>query len=76
MANGGAKNLHLVDRIKTLAGEIVIETSENHGAPTSAVEAMAFAWLAHRRLHDLPGNLPSVTGASRSAVLGAIYSAG
>ena len=76
LCGGGAKNLHLVDRIKTLAGEIVIETSENHGAPISAVEAMAFAWLAHRRLHDLPGNLPSVTGASRSAVLGAIYSAG
>ena len=76
LCGGGANNLHLVNRIKTLAGEIVIVTSENRGAPTSAVEAMAFAWLAYRRLHDLPGNLPSVTGASRSAVLGAIYSAG
>ncbi|NGO91125.1 MAG: hypothetical protein GBQ79_16260, partial [Halomonas sp.] len=29
----------------------------------------------HQRLHGLPGNLPSVTGASGPRVLGGIYAA-
>jgi anhydro-N-acetylmuramic acid kinase len=37
------------------------------------VEAATFAWLAQRRLDGLAGNLPSVTGASAEAVLGAVY---
>ena len=37
------------------------------------VEACAFAWLARQRLEEKPGNLPSVTGASRMAVLGALH---
>ena len=39
------------------------------------VEAVAFAWLARRTLRGEPGNLPSVTGASREVVLGTIHSA-
>ncbi|MDH3533209.1 MAG: anhydro-N-acetylmuramic acid kinase, partial [Gammaproteobacteria bacterium] len=34
-----------------------------------------FAWLAMRRLQGRAGNLPSVTGASRAASLGGVYSA-
>lgn len=75
LCGGGVRNLLLVDRIKALAGRMVVNRSEDHGVPASAVEAMAFAWLAHRCMHGLPGNVPSVTGASRPAVLGAIYSA-
>jgi len=37
------------------------------------VEACAFAWLAHQRLTQQPGNIPAVTGAVRPAVLGALY---
>jgi anhydro-N-acetylmuramic acid kinase len=37
------------------------------------VEAMAFAWLARQRMLGLPGNCPQVTGASRTAVLGAVF---
>ncbi len=51
-------------------------------APTTAkgvdgdyMEAMAFAWLAQRRMHNLPSNLPRVTGATRLASLGVIYPA-
>ncbi len=38
------------------------------------LEAMTFAWLAKQRLDHKPSNLPSVTGASKSKILGAIYS--
>jgi anhydro-N-acetylmuramic acid kinase len=37
------------------------------------VEAAGFAWLAHRYVSGLPGNLPSVTGASHPVPLGALY---
>ena len=39
------------------------------------MEALAFAWLAWRTIAGLPGNLPSVTGASEATVLGAIFPA-
>jgi anhydro-N-acetylmuramic acid kinase len=39
------------------------------------MEAMAFAWLAYRRLRGEPGNLPAVTGARGLRLLGALYAA-
>jgi anhydro-N-acetylmuramic acid kinase len=37
------------------------------------LEAIAFAWLARQTMQLRPGNLPAVTGAKHSCVLGAIY---
>jgi 1,6-anhydro-N-acetylmuramate kinase len=37
-----------------------------------AAEAVCFAVLAHETLHGNPTNIPTVTGAKRSAVLGKI----
>ena len=51
----------------------LIEPSEYWGIDGDAIEAAAFAWLAHRRLQHLPGNVPAVTGAVGERVLGAIY---
>ena len=45
------------------------------GIAADWVEAVAFAWLAHRCLQNLPGNLPAVTGARGPRILGAIYPA-
>ena len=45
------------------------------GLDPDYVEATGFAWLARARLAGLPGNLPSVTGASGPRVLGAIHAA-
>jgi anhydro-N-acetylmuramic acid kinase len=46
-----------------------------HGVHPDWVEAMAFAWLAQRYIENKPGNLPSVTGARNSVVLGTLSSA-
>jgi anhydro-N-acetylmuramic acid kinase len=39
------------------------------------VEALAFAWLAQRHVQRMAGNLPPVTGAKGSRILGALYPA-
>ncbi|MDP6829197.1 MAG: anhydro-N-acetylmuramic acid kinase [Pseudomonadales bacterium] len=59
-----------------LAGALAcpVEPVEEHGIDGDAVEAAAFAWLAHRRLTGQPGNEPSVTGAAAERVLGGVYS--
>lgn len=73
ICGGGAFNAHLMHRMAALLPAANISSTETAGLPPQWVEATAFAWLAHQRLHRLPGNLPSVTGATRAAVLGGLY---
>jgi anhydro-N-acetylmuramic acid kinase len=70
---GGVHNRHLLARLAAHLPGIEIESSDRHGIDPDQVEAAAFAWLAARTLAGLPGNIPSVTGAARPAVLGAIW---
>ncbi len=73
ICGGGAYNLHLMKRLKTLMAEKPINTTMQLGIAPSLVEATAFAWLAYRTLNHLNGSLASVTGASGDRVLGGIY---
>lgn len=75
VCGGGARNGALMNRLGTLAGRPV-KTTEALGLAPEWVEVCAFAWLAHRRIHGRPGNLPSVTGASREVLLGKIHTPG
>ena len=52
-----------------------VETTNIIGIDPDWVEAMAFAWLAKQTLDGEPGNIPSVTGANKAVILGAIYPA-
>ena len=72
VSGGGAHNRLLVKRLVELLPHLAVEPSERYGLPVDAKEAIAFAILADRTLHGLPGNLPSVTGARRAVVLGKI----
>lgn len=73
VCGGGARNGLLMRRLSALLPRVEVQTTSVAGLPPEWVEAAAFAWLAHQRVHGLPGNLPSVTGASRPAVLGGIF---
>ena len=73
VCGGGAKNTALMRRLAQLSAPAGLETSDRHGIDPQLVEATAFAWLAQRTLENLPGNLPSVTGARGPRVLGAVY---
>ncbi|RUR30795.1 anhydro-N-acetylmuramic acid kinase [Vreelandella andesensis] len=70
---GGAHNAYLMARLATHLPNAAFKSPADLGWPEDWIEAGAFAWLAHQRLHNLPGNLPSVTGASGPRVLGGIY---
>ncbi|KAA9002042.1 anhydro-N-acetylmuramic acid kinase [Affinibrenneria salicis] len=73
VCGGGAKNPCLMARLAALLPGIEVSPTDNFGISGDDMEALAFAWLAARTLSGLPGNLPSVTGASRPTLLGAIY---
>jgi anhydro-N-acetylmuramic acid kinase len=73
ICGGGAHNRTLVDALGHCLPKWRMEQTDLLGIGVDWVEAAAFAWLAHLNLEAQPGNVPSVTGASREAVLGAIY---
>jgi len=69
ICGGGAHNRELMRRLQTLT-RCPVTTTEALGVHPDWVEAMAFAWLAYQNVHHQTGNLPSVTGANKSVVLG------
>ncbi|NQW29106.1 MAG: anhydro-N-acetylmuramic acid kinase [Ignavibacteria bacterium] len=71
-SGGGTKNTYLMERIAHYLPEIKVLHSDSIGFPSQAKEAMCFAFLAARTMFKLHGNMPSVTGASRKAVLGTV----
>jgi anhydro-N-acetylmuramic acid kinase len=75
VCGGGALNLELLRRLRAALPGCAVVSSGERGLPPLQVEACAFAWLARAHLRREPGNLPSVTGALGSRVLGACYPA-
>jgi len=73
VCGGGAFNPQLLQRLAARLTSWSVESTAAHGIPPDAMEALAFAVFSQRTVHGLPGNLPSVTGASRPCVLGALY---
>ncbi len=74
VAGGGVHNMTLMKLLREGLEPLGVHvtTSEAHGVPAQAKEAMAFALLAWLRWNGLPGNVPSATGASRAVMLGKV----
>ncbi len=73
ICGGGACNSLLVESLQGSLRHCRVDSTAREGLDPRQVEAVAFAWLASRRLQGQPGNLPSVTGATRPAILGGVY---
>ncbi len=69
LCGGGAKNSFLVERIQALLPKVRVTIAKN----ADEIEAMTFAWLAYKRIHEEKVNLKDVTGARANAILGCIY---
>ncbi len=73
LCGGGSCNQYLQQRLQQKLPSIEITTTDVVGLDSHAKEAIAFAVLAYWRYWDqFPGNLPQVTGAQKTALLGEI----
>ncbi|MCC2617445.1 anhydro-N-acetylmuramic acid kinase [Aestuariibacter halophilus] len=75
LCGGGVHNKDLLRRFALRIAPCKVSTSAQWGIEPDAIEAIAFAWLAWAFVHRKSGNIPSVTGAKRPAVLGGYYPA-
>lgn len=73
ICGGGTRNKCLLKRLQEELDGIEIVVSDELGIKSDFLEAMAFAWLAYKRIHKEVVELSSVTGASKDAILGALY---
>jgi anhydro-N-acetylmuramic acid kinase len=72
LSGGGAHNQAIVAGLKERLAGFHVERSDAMNLPADAKEAVAFALLGYETLRERGANVPRVTGASRSVVLGAI----
>ncbi|PMH39726.1 anhydro-N-acetylmuramic acid kinase [Vibrio sp. 10N.286.49.B3] len=75
VCGGGAHNPLLMKKLTQHLPDWQVASTSQRGVDSDNMEAMAFAWLAQRRIYGLTSNLPEVTGAKKLASLGVIYPA-
>lgn len=72
VSGGGARNGELMRRLALALAPMPVTTSDRYGLPVEYKEAIAFALLASARVDGVVANVPAVTGARRSVVLGKV----
>ncbi len=70
VGGGGSQNPDLMRRLARVLAPITVSTTDAHGVPSQAREAMAFAILAYRFALGLPSTWPNLTGVRHPTVLG------
>ncbi|MEB3295145.1 MAG: anhydro-N-acetylmuramic acid kinase, partial [Synechococcales bacterium] len=72
LCGGGSRNRYLWHRIQAHLPQTQVRTTDEVGLNGDFKEAIAFAVLAYWRKLAIPGNLPEVTGAMKTVLLGEI----
>ena len=72
VSGGGVHNVWLMQELNRRLHPMPVNSSFDFGLDPDAKEAQFFALLAHETLNGVSSNIPSATGASRSAILGKI----
>ena len=70
VGGGGGRNSYLMERLQDLLKPAIVKRTDDFGLSGDSKEAIAFAILGYLRIKERYGNLPSVTGAKRSVLLG------
>ena len=70
---GGAKNGFLMSKLSRKLDGIDVIKSDDLGISSTFLEAIAFAWLAYKRVNHQSIDLQTITGSSKPSVLGAIH---
>lgn len=69
VTGGGARNPHMFEGLRRVLGVNTV-TADEAGFSTDFMEAQAFAYLAARRMKELPSTFAGTTGVSEPAVCG------
>ncbi len=69
---GGVRNRALVEGLRTRLAPALVETTDVHGVPSGALEAITFALLGHCASLGVASNLPAANGESREVCLGTL----
>jgi len=72
LCGGGAKNIYLAMRLRTLLSPASTVALERHDIDAPGKSALGAALLAAARLDGAPANIPAATGASQAVLLGSI----
>ena len=73
VCGGGVRNIFLMQSLQKALPEVMVASTEKYGVDADNMEAMIFAWLAHKRLQEEKVELKSVTAGKKNTILGAIY---
>ncbi|CAA6818283.1 MAG: Anhydro-N-acetylmuramic acid kinase (EC [uncultured Sulfurovum sp.] len=73
VCGGGVRNVFLMQELQKALPKVLVNSTEKYGVNADNMEAMIFAWLAHKRLQEEVVDLKSVTSARNNTILGAIY---
>ena len=76
VCGGGALNTHLLSVLSQLLPQLKVQSTLACDIDPNFIEAQMMAWLAYKMITKSALRLPSVTGASRNAILGVFYPAG
>ncbi|MFT5573596.1 MAG: anhydro-N-acetylmuramic acid kinase [Cryomorphaceae bacterium] len=74
VCGGGTHNQALMLRLTKALPGCSVDRTDALGVPSDWVEAAGFAWLGYCCAHRIESNIPSVTGADESVVLGEVFS--
>lgn len=73
VCGGGAQNKYLMEKLSNKLNKIKVIKSNELGIDSNFLEAIAFAWLAFKRINHQAIDLSSITGSSKPTILGAIH---
>jgi anhydro-N-acetylmuramic acid kinase len=73
LCGGGVHNRTLHHAIQRHLSDSQVVSSAHLGVDPDFIEAMMFAWLAEKTIHNVPVDLAALTGANKPVILGAVY---
>ncbi len=73
VCGGGAKNGFLMDNLSEKLDGVDVIKSDDIGINSTYLEAIAFAWLAYKRVNHQGIDLQTITGSCQPSILGAIH---
>jgi anhydro-N-acetylmuramic acid kinase len=73
VCGGGAHNGYLMKKLSQKLDGIKVMKSDDLGVKSTFLEAIAFAWLAYKRVNNEAIDLQNITGSSKPSILGVIH---